>query len=122
MWNMKCTIIAVTIEVTIIVTTGLKKNLKAIPGKHSIYSLQKDNCTWNIAHTTQKVLQSETYSLSSGDHRWFERRSALEKRPVARKNEIIIIIIITISTATAMHGPWRGDHKVRHSLQLRPSP
>jgi hypothetical protein len=119
MWYMKCTIIAVTNGVTIIVT-GLKKNLKAIPGKHSIYSLQKNNSTWNITHTTLKVLQSETYSLSSGDHRWFERRSAFEKRPVARDNEIIIII--NISRATPMHGPWRGDHKIHHSLKPRLNP
>jgi hypothetical protein len=38
----------------------------------------------------QKVLQSETLSLSSGDHFWFMRRSAKEKWPVTR--DIIIII------------------------------
>jgi hypothetical protein len=41
MWNMKCTIISVIIGATGIVTKGLKKNLKAVPGKHSIDSLQK---------------------------------------------------------------------------------
>ena len=41
MWNMKCTIIPVIIGATGIVTRSLKKNLEAVPGKHSIDSLQK---------------------------------------------------------------------------------
>jgi hypothetical protein len=41
MWNMKCMIIQVIIGATGIVTKGLKKHLEAIPGKHSIESLQK---------------------------------------------------------------------------------
>jgi len=42
-----------------------------------------------------KVLQSETGSLSGGDHNWF-KRSTREKRPMTRNidNNIIIIIII----------------------------
>jgi hypothetical protein len=38
---MKCIIIPVVIGATGIVTKGLKKNFEAIPGKHSIDSLQK---------------------------------------------------------------------------------
>ena len=41
MWNMKCMIIPVITAATRIVTKGLKKNLEAIPGKHSIDALQK---------------------------------------------------------------------------------
>jgi hypothetical protein len=41
MWNMKCMVILVIIGNTGIVTKVLKKNLEAIPGKHSIDSLQK---------------------------------------------------------------------------------
>jgi hypothetical protein len=41
MWNMKCMIIPVVVRATGIVTKGLRKNLEAIPGKHSIDSLQK---------------------------------------------------------------------------------
>jgi hypothetical protein len=37
---MKCVIIPVTVGATGIVTQGLKKNLEAIQGKHSIHSLQ----------------------------------------------------------------------------------
>ena len=33
----------------------------------------KDSYTWNITHNTEKVLQCEAWSLSSGDHRWFKR-------------------------------------------------
>jgi hypothetical protein len=59
------------------------------------------------------------------------REKCLEKRPVLRDNIVIVIIIIiiiissssiTLSTATAMHGPWRGDHKIHHSLKLRLNP
>jgi hypothetical protein len=46
---MECRIIPVVNGVTGIVTKSLKKNVEAIPGKHSIDSLQKkDSCTWNI--------------------------------------------------------------------------
>jgi hypothetical protein len=41
MWNMKCFVVPVIIGATGIVTKGLKKNLETIPGKHSIYSLEK---------------------------------------------------------------------------------
>jgi hypothetical protein len=41
MWNMKCFVIPVIIGATGIVTKGLNKYLETIPGKHSIYSLQK---------------------------------------------------------------------------------
>jgi hypothetical protein len=41
MWNLKCAITAVirVIGATGIVTRSLRKNLEAIPGKHSIDSL-----------------------------------------------------------------------------------
>ena len=45
MCNPKCTIIP-------IVTRSLRKNLEAVPGKHSIDSLQK---TWNITHNTEST-------------------------------------------------------------------
>jgi hypothetical protein len=41
MWNLKCTIIPVIIGATGIVTRSLRRNLEAVPGKHSIDSLQK---------------------------------------------------------------------------------
>ena len=40
MWNLKCTIIPVIIGATGIVTRSFRKNLEAVPGKHSD-SLQK---------------------------------------------------------------------------------
>ena len=91
---MKCMIIQEIIGATGIVTKGVKKHLEAVPGKHSIESLQK-TAVLGTSHNTE-VLQSETWSLSGGDHRWFKRRCARDKRPVARDNEIIIIIIIII--------------------------
>jgi hypothetical protein len=41
MWNMKFMMIPILIGATGIVTKGLKKNLDAISGKHSINFLQK---------------------------------------------------------------------------------
>ena len=54
MWNMKCKIIPVTNGVAGIVTNGLKKNLEAIPGKHSTDSLQ-NSYTRNITHNTDST-------------------------------------------------------------------
>ena len=59
MWNLKCTIIPVITGATGIVTRSLKKNLEAVPGKHSIDSLQK-TVTLGTSHITRKVLQCET--------------------------------------------------------------
>jgi hypothetical protein len=41
MWNMKRFVIPVITGATGIVTKGLKRYLEAIPGKHSVDSLQK---------------------------------------------------------------------------------
>jgi len=57
-------------------------NLEAVPGKHSIGSLQK-TAVLGTSHIIQKVLQCEARSLSGGDHRWF-KRSTEKKRPVTR--------------------------------------
>ena len=59
MCNMKCMIIPVVIGATGIVTRGLKKNLEAIPGNHSIDSLQKIDIL-GTSHVIRKVLQYET--------------------------------------------------------------
>jgi hypothetical protein len=42
MWNLKCKIIPVIIGATGIVTRSLRKNLEAVPGTHSINSLQRE--------------------------------------------------------------------------------
>jgi hypothetical protein len=63
----------------------LKKNLEAIPGKHSMDSPQR-TAILVTSHITRKVLQSETGSLSVGDHLWFKRRSIGKKRPVTTDN------------------------------------
>jgi hypothetical protein len=59
MRNMKCMIIPVVTGSNGIVTKGLKKNLEAIPGKHSMDSLQK-TAILGTSHIIRKVLQSET--------------------------------------------------------------
>ena len=59
MWNLKCTIIPVIIGATGIVTRSRKKNLEAVPGKHSIDSLQK-TAILGTSQIIRKVLQCET--------------------------------------------------------------
>jgi hypothetical protein len=59
MWNLERTIIPVIIGVTGIVTRSLKKNLEAVPGKHSIDSLQK-TAKLGTSHIIRKVLPCET--------------------------------------------------------------
>jgi len=54
-WNLKCTIIPVIIGATGIVMRSLRKNLEAVPGKHSTDSLQKNNYTLNITHNTEST-------------------------------------------------------------------
>ena len=59
MWKLKCTIIPIIIGATRIVTRSLRKNLEAVPGKHSIdYSLQK-KAILGTSHIIRKVLQCE---------------------------------------------------------------
>jgi hypothetical protein len=58
MWNLKCTIIPVTIGAIGIVTRSLRKNSEAVPGKHSIDSLQK-TAVLGTSHIIQKVLHCE---------------------------------------------------------------
>jgi hypothetical protein len=59
MWNLKCTVIPVIIGAIGIVTRSLRKNLEAIPGKHSIVSLQK-TAILGTSHIIRRVLQCET--------------------------------------------------------------
>ena len=47
MWNLKCTVVPVINGATGIVTRSLRKNFEAVPGKHSIDSLQK-TATWGV--------------------------------------------------------------------------
>jgi hypothetical protein len=84
MWNLKCTVTPVIIGATGIVTKSLRKSPEAVPGKHSIDSLQQ-TAVLGTAHIIRKVLQCETGSLSGGGRRWF-KGSAGKKRSVTRDN------------------------------------
>jgi hypothetical protein len=59
MWNMKCFVIPVIIGATGIVSKILQKYLEAIPGQHSVDSLQK-TAILGTSHVIRKVLQAET--------------------------------------------------------------
>jgi hypothetical protein len=56
MWNLKCMIIPVIIGVTGVLTRSLGNNLEAIPGKHSVDSLQT-MAILGTAHIIRKALQ-----------------------------------------------------------------
>jgi hypothetical protein len=58
MWNLKCTIIPVITGATGMATKSFRKNLEAVPGKHSIDSLQQ-TAILGISHIIRKVLQCE---------------------------------------------------------------
>ena len=58
MWNLNCTIVPVITGANGIVTRSLRKNLEAVPVKHSIDSLQK-TAILGTAHIIWKVLQCE---------------------------------------------------------------
>jgi hypothetical protein len=60
MWKLKSTIIPVIIGATGIVTRRLRKNLEAVPGKHSLDSLQK-TAILGTSHIIRKVLQCENW-------------------------------------------------------------
>ena len=55
MWNLKCTIVPVTIGATGIVKRSLRKNLEAVPGKKLDRFTTKDSYTWNITHNTEST-------------------------------------------------------------------
>jgi hypothetical protein len=59
MWILKCTIIPVIFGATGIVMKSLRKTLEAVPGKHSIDSLQQ-TAVLGTSHIIRKVLQCET--------------------------------------------------------------
>jgi hypothetical protein len=82
MWNLKWMNIAVIIGATGIVTRSLRKNLEAVPGKHSIDALQK-TAVLGTSHIIRKILQCEASSLSSGNHCWFKSITR-RNRPVTR--------------------------------------
>jgi hypothetical protein len=54
MWNMKYMIIPVVIGYAGIVTKCLKKNLEAIPGKHSLNSVHK-TAILGTSHNTERT-------------------------------------------------------------------
>ena len=58
MWNLKCMFIPIIIGATGIVTRSLRRNLEAVPGKHSIDSLQK-TAILGTSHIIWRVLQCE---------------------------------------------------------------
>jgi hypothetical protein len=50
MWHLKCKIIPLIIGATGIITTGFRKKLEAIPGKHSTDSLEQSAVFGTSSH------------------------------------------------------------------------
>jgi hypothetical protein len=98
MWHLKFKIIPLINGATGIITTGFRKNLEAMPRKHSTDSLEQ-SAVFGTSHIIGEVLQSETECLSGADRRW-SKGSTRKTRPVTRNgdddddnnNNIIIII------------------------------
>ena len=84
--NLKCMIIPVIIGATRLVTKGWRKNLEAVPAKHSVYSLQK-TAVIGTSHIIWEVLQCETGSLSGEDHRWFKRSTGKKRHLIRDDND-----------------------------------
>jgi hypothetical protein len=57
MSNLNCRILPVIIGATGIGTRSLRKDLEAVPGKHSIDSLRKTAAILGTSHIIRKVLQ-----------------------------------------------------------------
>ena len=90
----------------------LKRNLEAVPGKHSIDSLQKTSIL-GTSHITRKVLQCETWSPSGGDRRWFKRKyqgeKACDKRQ--RNGNSVELIFINV-TCQQPDGQLQKQHNM----------
>ena len=80
--------IPVAIGATEIVTKGLKKNLQAIPGKHSTDSLQ-NTAVLGTSRVIQKVLQKRE---------WWGLQLAEEEKCQGEKDCDIIIMTTTTTT------------------------
>jgi hypothetical protein len=78
-----------------IVTKSLRKNLEALPGKHSIHSLQK-TAVLGTSHIIRKVLQCETGSVSGGGHRWFKRSTG---KKACDKRLLLLLLLLLLLTA-----------------------
>ena len=90
MWNLKCSIIPVIIRATGMLPRSLRKNLEAVPGKHSIYSLQKTkNITHNAESTALRSLKPERWG-SPLVHENYQEENACEKRNNNNNNNLNI--------------------------------
>ena len=91
MWNLKCTIVPVIIGATGIVTRSLRKNLEAVPGKHSIDSLQK-TAVLGTSHIIRKVLHCEALKRERWGSPLVQEKYQAEKACDRRQPYRVIII------------------------------
>jgi len=87
MWSLKCKIIPVISGATGILTRSLRKNLEAVPGKHSIDSLH------GTSHVIRKLLKPERWGSPLVQEKYQEENACDKRHPYL----IIIIIIIIYS-------------------------
>jgi len=87
-----------------------------------------------ISHVIQIVLQSETCSLSGGDHLWFKRRGTREKRAVTRQScksnnnntltsmlKYAYLIDVAIPNSHNLHSTVTDTHQKYTELKKRAS-
>jgi hypothetical protein len=87
MWNLKCTIIPIIIGATGIVKRSLRKNLEAVPIKHT-------RNTWNITHNIEStavwILKPERWGSPLVQGKYQEEKACDKRYPY----RIIIIIMM----------------------------
>jgi len=97
MWNPKCKILPVINWSHWSSNKMFKEKFGSHTRKHSVDSLQKTTILETL-HTIPRVLQSETWRLSGGDHRWFKRST--RKSPVTGNKTKQIKTKTTTTTTT----------------------
>jgi len=84
MWNLKCKIRPVIIRASGIVTDGLRENFEAIPGKHTIDSLQ-ETVLLGTSHVIRKELLSEWWGSPLIQEKYMEEKTC-DKRQQQQSN------------------------------------
>jgi hypothetical protein len=114
-------LVVLVVVVVVVVTKGLKKNLEAILGKHSVDSLQK-SAVLGTSYIIREVLQCEAWTLSGGDLRWF-KRSTMKKRPVTRdnNNHILLLLLLLLLIILIYYYYYLWNHNRLQTVVLRTS-
>jgi hypothetical protein len=95
MWNIKYVIIPVITGATGTVTKGLNKNLEAIPGEHSIDSLQ-NTAILGTSRVIRNVLQLQLDARAVGVAVGSREEVLGGKWPVTRVVVVVVVVVVVI--------------------------